>query len=73
MTFVFTLTDNCDFQEAGRRYGYLPRQKRMQAVHEMLWYLIYGYGKQAAEPQDLPEQTIESQHFDVTYGFVDII
>ena len=30
-------------QEAGRRYGFLPRMKRMEITHQFLWYLTYGY------------------------------
>ena len=27
----------------GRKYGYMPKMRRIQIVHELLWYLVYGY------------------------------
>ena len=35
-------------QEAGRRYGFLPRMKRMEITHQFLWYLTYGYKQSPA-------------------------
>ena len=42
-----------NLQEAGKRYGYVPRMRRNERVHQLLWYLAYGF--------DLPPETTEDR------------
>ena len=32
--------------------GFLPRMKRVQLVHQFLWYLVHGYGQQTVGSDD---------------------
>ena len=32
----------CLFQGMGKRLGFLPRMLRLRALHQLVWYLVYG-------------------------------
>ena len=67
--FVF-----CAIQDAGRRFGYLPRMKRYQTTHEFLWYIVYGYGKPMYVPGgDNLLQDDEPMVWDTMFLFIVII
>ena len=62
-------------QDAGKRYGFVPRMKRCNTLHKLMWYLVYGYNKENLTDEDSKPQHVslcntENTRWKIVFSYV---